>query len=129
LQPRARILIVEDESFVAMDNQMILQSAGFEIIGLAATAQEAMALADCRRPDLVLMDVHLAGPLNGIEAAVQIFERCAIHAVFATAHVDDITKAQASPAHPVGWLIKPFNSCDLVAAVEAGLQRMRSDDS
>lgn len=126
LEPsRARILIVEDESFVAVDDQLTLEGVGFETIGVVATAEEAIEVAERERPDLVLMDVHLAGPLNGIDAAVRIFERCSIHAVFATAHVDDQTKALANRAHPVGWLTKPFSSNDLVRAVELGLEKTK----
>lgn len=126
LEPsRARILIVEDESFVAVDDQLTLEGVGFETIGVVATAEEAIEVAERERPDLVLMDVHLAGPLNGIDAAVRIFERCAIHSVFATAHVDDQTKELADRAQPVGWLTKPFNSNDLVRAVELGLEKTK----
>jgi CheY-like chemotaxis protein len=124
-QPRGRILIVEDESFVAIDDQLTLESAGFETIGVVATAEEAIAVAERERPDLVLMDVHLAGSLNGIDAAVQIFERCAIRVLFATAHVDGRTKAQADRARPLGWLTKPFNANDLVSAVERGMKKTK----
>jgi CheY-like chemotaxis protein len=126
---RGRILIVEDETFVAIDDQLTLEGAGFETIGVVATAEEAIAVAERERPDLILMDVHLAGPLNGIDAAVEIYERCAIRALFATAHVDGRTKAQADRAQPVGWLTKPFNSDDLVNAVELGLEKSRDADT
>ena len=127
-RPRGRILIVEDEFVVAADDQYTLEQAGFETIGVVATAEEAIAVAERERPDLVLMDVHLAGRLNGVDAAVQIFERYAIRALFATSHVDLSTRAQADRARPVGWLTKPFNSRDLIRAVERGLRKTVTGD-
>ena|SRR3974390_2701375 len=122
--PRARILIVEDEPLIAMDNQFTLESSGFETIAVAATAEDAIALAERERPDLVLMDVQLAGSSSGIDAAVQIFERCAVRVLFATAYVDRRTMDRGEHAHPLGWLNKPFNPHELVEAVELALQKI-----
>src|SRR5262245_2460379 len=70
--PRAiRILIVEDEVFVAMDAEAILTSAGYEIVATAASADDAVAKAGRLAPDLVLMDIRLNGARDGIDAALE----------------------------------------------------------
>ena len=64
-----RILIVEDETIVAMDLESQLKAAGHEVMARVTTAEEALELATANRPDLVLMDITLAGRMDGVEAA------------------------------------------------------------
>jgi CheY-like chemotaxis protein len=70
--PGRRILIVEDEMFVAMDIEAAVIKAGHKVVGFAGTAERAVTLADEMRPDLVLMDIRLPGDRDGIDAAVEI---------------------------------------------------------
>jgi CheY-like chemotaxis protein len=127
--PRGRVLIVEDEYFVAMASEDALSDAGFDVVGIAATADDAVAKADATRPDLVLMDVRLAPPgsaRDGIDAAAEILARFGIRSLFATAHADPGTRARGErAAQPLGWLSKPFSPEDLVAAVGAAVAEAR----
>ena len=72
---RGRVLIVEDEYFVALDAEDALSSAGFMVVGISATAEEAIEKAAAEAPDIVLMDIRLAGPRDGIDAAAEIRRR------------------------------------------------------
>lgn len=99
-----RILIVEDQYFVAIDSELNLRSAGFECVGLATTAADAVDLAERERPDLILMDIRLAGPGDGVDAAVLIYERFGIRCIFASAHADTKVRQKADRARPLGWL-------------------------
>src|SRR5690348_2348320 len=72
---RPRMLVVEDEWLISLQLEQMLAAAGFEVVGTAANAARAVALADRERPDLVLMDIRLAGPVDGIEAAREIMDR------------------------------------------------------
>ncbi len=118
---RARILIVEDEVLVASENRDILGEAGYDVVGIAADASRAFALAESERPDIVLMDVRLARGSDGIDAARAIREQFDIPSVIVTAYDDDDTRRRAAVARPLGWLTKPFSDHQLVEAVRSAL--------
>lgn len=123
-RPRGRVLIVEDEYFVALDTEDALSAAGFTVVGMAATADEAIALAGAERPDVVLMDIRLAGPRDGIAAAAEIRRRFGIPSLFATAHADAATRARGDgAATPLGWLAKPYTQREVVEAMAAAMAR------
>ncbi|HUE45956.1 MAG TPA: response regulator [Aestuariivirgaceae bacterium] len=116
-----QVLIVEDEFFVALDLETTLQGFGFEVVGVANNAVDAVRLAEAHRPSVIIMDVRLVGQRDGIDAAIEIFERFGIRSVFASAHNDPGTKARASRANAAGWLAKPYSSKSLLAAIEAAV--------
>lgn len=113
-KPPPRILVVEDDYLVALQAEAVLLDAGFEVVGVAASAEEAVALAARERPAVALMDIRLAGGRDGIDAAVEIFRNSGIRSIFATAHTDARTRARAAAAEPLGWLPKPYTSESLV---------------
>ena len=117
----AKLLIVEDDHLVAMEMESVLLEAGFEVTGIAATAEDALRKAQSVRPDLVLMDIRLAGVRDGVEAAIDLYSQMGIRCVFATAHHDNRTQARAQPAQPLGWLAKPFQPATLLQAVRTAL--------
>ena len=120
------VLIVEDEFFVALDLETTLQNAGFEVVGVANNALDAVRLAEAHKPSLIVMDVRLAGERDGIEAAIEIFERFGIRSIFASAHHDAGTMARATRANAAGWLAKPYSSESLLAAVGAAIRSQGS---
>lgn len=125
---RGRVLIVEDEYFVALASEDALLEAGFAVVGVAATAEEAVAIAGAERPDMVLMDIRLApgGTRDGIDAAAEILARFGIPSLFATAHADPGTRMRGEQAaRPLGWLVKPYSAQELVAAVAAAVAEAR----
>jgi DNA-binding NarL/FixJ family response regulator len=105
---RARILIVEDDYFVATGLEHALVDAGFEVVGIAVTAEQAVELGAAKKPELVLIDIRLAGSRDGIDAAVELLSKHGIRSLFATAHGDEATRARAEKAQPLGWLTKPY---------------------
>ena len=113
----ARILIVEDDFLVAMQAETALIEAGFEIAGIAATAEEALELAASQRPTLVVMDIRLASKRDGIDAALDLFRMHGLRCIFATAHSDREVRSRAEPASPLGWLQKPYTMVSLVELV------------
>ena len=115
------ILIVEDEVIVADDVRVTLEEFGYNVVGIAASGEEAIACSDSRRPDLVLMDITLKGDIDGIAAARQIKQDLNIPVVFLTAHGEESTVTRARRAGPSGYLIKPFTDHDLRAAIEEAL--------
>jgi DNA-binding response OmpR family regulator len=119
------ILVVEDDYFVGLANEQALMDAGYTVVGVVATGEEAIAMAARSRPDLVLMDIRLAGEMDGIDAAIALRGQ-GIPTLFASAHSDRHTRQRGEQAKPTGWLVKPFSDAELVAAVRAGLLRSAS---
>ena len=117
---KRQIVIAEDDYFVGLNVEQALLNAGYEVLALVSTGEEAVRECIRLRPDLVLMDIRLAGEISGIEAAVALRAE-GITSLFATAHSDDGTRAEGEKAQPAGWLTKPFSDDEIVSAVAAAL--------
>ncbi len=115
------ILVVEDDSIVQLHLRVLLQEMGYEVSGVAATADEALALAAVRPPDAVLMDVRLRGGRDGIEAARELRSRHDLALVFLTAYADDDTVDRALRVGAQGYVVKPFSKPQLRAALSTAL--------
>jgi DNA-binding NarL/FixJ family response regulator len=111
------ILIVEDDFLIAMEAENALADAGFRVSGVAATAEQALALAKKERPSVVVMDIRLAGARDGIDAAGDLYRELGLRCLFATANDDPATRVRAEPFTPIGWLAKPYTMGSLVALV------------
>jgi CheY-like chemotaxis protein len=94
------ILIVEDNRFVARQCRSALLAAGFKVIGIVTTADAAIQVALERRPRLILMDIYLLGERDGVDAAIEIFQRRGIGSMFASAPPDAAGKARVEAAQP-----------------------------
>ncbi len=120
---RIRILIVENEGLVGCDMATTLGKLGYVVVAICASGEEALERLDEFRPDLVLMDVHLAGQMDGIDTARELQSRSRVAIVYVTACADLDTVARARQTHPHGYLLKPFNHDELRLAVEVAAQR------
>ncbi|CAB1368550.1 PAS domain S-box protein [Denitratisoma oestradiolicum] len=118
-----RILIVEDEGIVARDIERRLTQSGYGVCGIADNAEEAIGLARAEQPDLVLMDIIIQGPMDGIATAQEIRRHLDIPVVFLTAHSDEATVSRARETLPYGYLLKPFEPRGLVTTIETALYR------
>jgi two-component system, cell cycle sensor histidine kinase and response regulator CckA len=117
------VMVVEDEQLIAKDIADTLTKLGYDVTGTVASAEACVESAANRRPDLVLMDIHLQGEVDGIEAARLLRERFDIPVVFLSAYADEGTVARAKQSAPLGYLLKPFRKSELRSAVEVGLFR------
>jgi two-component system, response regulator PdtaR len=120
----ARILIVEDDYLISTAMESELTAAGYEVVGVAASASEAVALAIEEKPDLAIMDIGLEGPRDGVEAAIEIFHRCEIRSLFASAYYNPEIRLRAEACSPLGWVPKPYTMAALVEAVRAALRAL-----
>jgi chemotaxis response regulator CheB len=127
LSRKPSILIVEDEALGAQNLRERLEELEYEVCGSAASGEEAVVLAAEVNPDLILMDIRLAGRMDGIEAARQIWERLQIPVVFVTAHADLQTLAAVTTTENYGYLVKPFQTSSVLAAVELALYRRQKE--
>ena len=108
-----RILVVEDDSLARMDIQAALERAGYSVVGMVGTGEEAIEMADSLAPDLVLMDIRLEGDMDGVEAAGEISRRFDIPIIYLTVYVDDDTLHWAKVSGPYGFLLKPVDHNEL----------------
>ncbi|MDQ4060921.1 MAG: response regulator [Pseudomonadota bacterium] len=104
-----RVLIVEDDSLIALFLELLLQELGHDVVGVARSGSTAIEAAGEHRPDLVLMDVRLAGHRDGAEVAAEIRWRFGIPAIFMTAQSDLHGLRHARAARPIDHLVKPVS--------------------
>jgi hypothetical protein len=123
----AGILIVEDERIVAIDLQQALGELGYDAFAIAASGEEAVACAEERWPDVVLMDIRIKGPEDGIRTATRLKQTDPVSVVFLTSHADDSMIERAKLAEPDGYLIKPVQLAELRSTIEMALYRRQTD--
>jgi PAS domain S-box-containing protein len=121
--PPRRVLIVEDEGIVALDIEMNLLDLGFEVCGLAASGPEAIEKGSKERPDLVLMDIRIQGPFDGIQTAERLRREQDLPIIYLTALGDEETVRRAKQTEPLAMLVKPVNKAELRSAVEIALYK------
>jgi PAS domain S-box-containing protein len=124
---RARILLVEDEGIIARDIRDSLEGMGYDVIGVEVSGEKAIDTVGRERPDLVLMDVVLQGPVDGIKAASEIRSRYNIPVIYLTAYADEQILERAKPTQPFGYLIKPFEEKELNFTIEMALYKHEMD--
>jgi CheY-like chemotaxis protein len=117
------ILIVEDEAIVSADIANKLRKLGYEIAGSTGSGEEAIEIACRKRPSLVLMDIRLAGDMDGIATADVIRQKCQVPVVFLTAHSDKTTLQRARQAEAFGYILKPFEDHELQMQIETALYK------
>jgi signal transduction histidine kinase len=119
----ARVLVVEDERIVARDLAETLTTLGYRVVGVTPTGEQAVDAARALQPDAILMDVRLAGAIDGVEAAARIRGEQDVPVIYLTAHADDETLRRAKRTAPHGYLIKPFRTAELRCALEIAIHR------
>ena len=124
---KERVLIVEDEKIIALDLQRRLERFGYTICGTCSEGVDAIEKAKLHKPDIILMDIMLNGPMDGIEAAKIIKQELRIPVVFLTAYVDDRTIERAKTAEPYGYILKPFKERELYTAIDIALYKFNSE--
>ncbi|HEY1902942.1 MAG TPA: response regulator [Terracidiphilus sp.] len=122
-----KLLIVEDEPIVALDLQQELEAFGCEVVALAQSADEALMAVEESQPDLALMDLHIAGSLDGIQTARLLRDAYQVPSVFLTAYSDDATIDRAVREMPYGYLTKPFQTRELKATLQVALHKAKVD--
>ena len=124
-----QILVVEDESIVAMDLRYKLQDLGYSVLATSRSGEDALERVAELNPDLVLMDISLDGEMDGIEAAGHIRERFDIPVIYLTALADEETLKRAKVTEPIGFVLKPITETALRTAIETALYKHGMDRS
>ena len=124
----ARILVVEDESIVAFNLQQRLSMLGYDVPAIAVSGQESIDVVSQMQPDLVLMDIHIQGDMDGIEVAAKLRETHAVPVIYLTAYSEDSTLDRARKTQPYGYLLKPFSERELHATIQMAFERQRLEN-
>jgi two-component system cell cycle sensor histidine kinase/response regulator CckA len=125
--PKNRILIVEDEALTVLALKRDIVDLGYEVAGDASTAADALRAAEDHHADLVLMDIQLEGGISGVAAAAAIRGHLGIPVVFLTAHASSATLAQAVESGAFGYVVKPYTTPELKAAIDIALHKHKTE--
>lgn len=122
-----RVLVVEDDVIVAEDIRLTVEDLGYRVLDVCERGEWAVESARSHGPDLVLMDVRLAGKMDGVEAGEAIYRELDIPVVYLTAYADEETLERARQSGPFGYLVKPFSDRGIQTAIEVALVRHRME--
>lgn len=101
------ILLVEDDILISIYMEMKIKKAGHKVCKKVTTGEEAVSAGIEKKPDVILMDIRLAGNIDGVEAACRIREFSEVPIIFLTGYQDDTTRERAEAVNPLAFLIKP----------------------
>jgi putative two-component system response regulator len=124
---KMKIMIVEDEAIVALNIAEQLKNMNYDVVAIVVSGEQALEKAIELKPDLVLMDIQLAGKIDGIEAANEIKKIADIPVVYLTAFADEKTLSRAKITNPSGYVLKPMDNKQLHVAIELALHRQDID--
>ena len=120
-----KILIAEDDFIINMYIEDIAIKNGYNVVGVVSTGEEAVEKATALKPDLVLLDIGLAGEMDGIETAITIKKTQNIPVVFITGNSDRLNKDERMEmANPVTSIVKPIVDLDLLKILEEVIEKI-----
>ena len=122
-----QIMVVDDESIVALDLQSSLENMGYNVPAVVSSGEEAVSTAGKVRPDLILMDISLNGGMDGVQAAEQIRSRFPVPVIYLSAFSNDHILQRAKQTEPYGYLLKPYVERELHTTIEMALHKARSE--
>ena len=118
-----KILIIEDDHVIGMEIKDRLETLGYNVLTRLSYGEDAIEQAGDLHPDLILMDIQLAGEIDGIQAADKIRDLYDVPVVYLTAYADDNTLERAKITEPFGYVLKPFEERELVSTIEMALYK------
>lgn len=120
---KTKIMVVEDEAIIANDIARQLKDMGYDVVAIAYSGESAVEKVTELHPDLVLMDIVLAGKMDGIQAAEKIMALSGTPVVYLTSYADDKTFGRAKLTGPSGYILKPVEKKQLHVAIELALHK------
>ena len=124
------ILIVEDESIVAMEIKSYITKLGYNVVNVCSNADDAFNMIEAQHIDIILMDICIKGTLDGIETAEMVKKRHPkIEIIFLTAHLDDYNVDRAIEVNPTAYLSKPFNREELRVFLKIAVRKLTHNDN
>lgn len=127
LKPSKRILIVEDETIIAMTLQKMLTQLGYSVTGIASTGESAIRHVNADNPDLALVDIKLRGEMDGVDVAQALGSVWATRIIFMTAYAIPEVMQRALSTHPPTYILKPFTIQDVRSAIELAFRSQHNN--
>ena len=124
---KIKILIVEDESILALGLKKKLENLEYSVTDIAASGIETFNKVSANKPDLILMDIVIKGDIDGIETAAELNKTESIPVIYLTAYADDEILKRAATTEPYGYILKPYKEKELKANIEMAIYRKKSE--
>ena len=124
---RGNILIVEDEFIIAENLSATIEEAGYNVIGVAENVDEALGLLRNNEVDLLLLDINLNQPVDGVQIAHIVNTDFSLPFIFVTAFVDQATIEKVKHTKPYGYVTKPYSEVDIKIAIDLALSKFKSE--
>ena len=118
MREKMKVMVVEDDAIIGMDIEHRVRRLGYEVTGVADTAEEAIELAADTKPDIALMDIRLRGDIDGIDTARMLKEQFSLPVIFITAYSDLKMRSRALDLNPLGYIVKPIREVELKNTLE-----------
>lgn len=125
---KPRILVVEDDKIITLEITERLRSFGYEVAGVAVDGEAALESSRNLMPDLILLDIHLKGSMDGIRVAEKIKEDMQIPIIYLTAYADPDIIERAKVTEPYGYIVKPFDERELHSSIEIALYKHKMEN-
>lgn len=122
-----KVLIVEDDRMLSAIFQMFIRDLGYELIGIVSEGEQAIQLCTTHHPDIILMDIHIRGEIDGIATATIIEQKFDIPIIYITGDFEQSTVASAILSNTYGFLVKPLYKSTLGVAIEFALNKYLFD--
>lgn len=115
------VMVVEDDFLLALHIQEVLEAAAFSVVGPCPSGELALQLAEKIRPDIVLMDIQVAGSMDGLSTAAEMWDKLGIRSIFVTAQTDLARSERGMAANPIAIIGKPYTDNEIIQALHAAL--------
>lgn len=123
-----KILIVEDEPIIADDLSISLEQVGYNVIGIASSANEALQMLESENADLALLDINIKGKDDGVSLAKRLKEIYDLPFIFITSYFDDATLLRVESAKPAAYIMKPFKEEEVLMNVKLALNKLNKQN-
>ncbi|TAN61834.1 MAG: EAL domain-containing protein, partial [Magnetospirillum sp.] len=120
-----QVMVVEDERIVALHLRRQLLRLGYDVVFIASSGTQVLRQVEDLRPDVILMDIHIEGEMDGIETVAQLPVDCQIPVIYLTAYSEEAVLVRARATKPFGFLLKPFSERELHATIQMALERRK----
>lgn len=124
---KKKILIVEDDNLISTIFRMFLKELGYDLLGIVEDGKEAIQLCEKIKPDIILMDVHLGGAMDGIQTTEVIKSKFDIPVIFLSSDTEVSTIQRVINTHSYGYLVKPIDKKELGISIELAFYKHQFD--
>ena len=122
-----KLITIEDDLLLAEDLRLKLLSLGYEVLGNATTAEEAVQLVTTFFPDLIIADIRISGDKDGIDAVTEIYKTYLCPVIYLTASSESVTVKKALATHPAAFLLKPFKISEFAINIDLAIDKFRKN--